>query len=230
MEIYNRAYYINTNLVLIEHYDLYEYSFNLSNGYFPIEADILFQYDSLQDSFILYRNNVIINYEYSYLARGGIFWSVIHDASGKVISGNISTIEMRYANGRDWIENYSKQFDITSIDYHSNDNYPFEFVVGLYTNEEELNQYIQSYITEETENNYWIGYVDGKTIGFTEGYQQGASESSEMTNTFTLLGGAFDSLSGIMNVNLIGGLTIGGMIGIPLAISVIVVIFKMLRK
>lgn len=78
---------------------------------------------------------------------------------------------------------------------------------------------------------YEVAYNTGFDSGYELGYNEGVnSGESGFTGTFELLGQAFGSLGNIMSVNVIGGLTIGSLIGIPLTITIVITLFKILRK
>lgn len=74
---------------------------------------------------------------------------------------------------------------------------------------------------------YDNGYADGKDVG----YELGVNASDEQfSGVFGLLGEAFGSASRLMNVSIVGGLTIGTFTMIPIAITIVISIFKLMRK
>lgn len=79
---------------------------------------------------------------------------------------------------------------------------------------------------------YSVGFSDGYDNGYAYGYQVGLTDNTtnDYDGVFTLLGSAFDSASSLMNTQFIGGLTIGAFMTIPLAITVVIAIFRLVRK
>lgn len=74
---------------------------------------------------------------------------------------------------------------------------------------------------------YASGYQSGYQKGYTDGTQ---TADGNLGGAFTLIGGAFTSISSLMDTQVIGGLTIGALVGIPLCMVAIVAIFRMLKK
>lgn len=104
-------------------------------------------------------------------------------------------------------------------------------------------QYINSY--QMTTASYeapieldWIFYDYKEMNAYEIGYTQGMDDTEaiysdynpEFSGTFTLIGQAFTSMGGILNTQVIGGLTIGALVGIPLTITIVITLFRMLRK
>ena len=92
----------------------------------------------------------------------------------------------------------------------------FEFSASLYAS----NSFISA-------TSYASGYQSGYQKGYNDGTQ---TADGNLGGAFTLIGGAFTSMSALMDTQVIGGLTIGALVGIPLCMVAIVAIFRMLKK
>lgn len=117
----------------------------------------------------------------------------------------------------------SEQGDAYTMTLYSNSTY-WGFSISLGTG-----VYDTSYGSLKT-----TYYNQGREVGYQEGYEIGKAdglvEGNSWTGPFQLIGSAFESVSSLMSVNIVGGLTIGALVGIPLTITVIITIFRIMRK
>lgn len=74
---------------------------------------------------------------------------------------------------------------------------------------------------------YEQGYENGKTAGYDEGYQVGSTGMT--SNPFNLIRNAFDSIAGILNIQVLPNLTLGVLIFTPIIVVIIIVVVKFLR-
>lgn len=127
---------------------------------------------------------------------------------------------------------------------HSSRSHSYAFITREITFELNTDyQYINSY--QMTTASYdapielgWIFYDYKEMNAYEIGYSQGMEDTDaiysdynpEFSGTFTLIGQAFTSMGGILNTQVIGGLTIGALVGIPLTITIVITLFRMLRK
>lgn len=88
-----------------------------------------------------------------------------------------------------------------------------------------FNQYRDNYSTILDEE-----YEAGYSAGYTAGYSRGQTDNSQFDGVFTMLGSAFDSAGGLLQTTIIGGISIGTFIMIPLGATILISLFKILRK
>lgn len=145
----------------------------------------------------------------------------------------------------------STYYNITNLPNANIDNFNvqlwsstgvYDMVVACgYTSE-----YYQNGYNSEYENGYSYGYElgyrdgysvnseesyqDGYDTGLRDGYDQGVNSDNDYTGVFGLLGQAFGSASDLMGVSIVGGLTIGTFTMIPIAITIVISIFRLMRK
>lgn len=121
-----------------------------------------------------------------------------------------------------------------------------EFMVqnGVYGYAAFFDSYIKLYIEDNStttsiayNNGYENGYNTGKTDGYSEGYNAGyatGNEAGKITANsnafnFTWLTTLFEGLNTIFNVEIFPNFKLWYLIGIPLIISLVVAVFKILR-
>ena len=115
-------------------------------------------------------------------------------------------------------------------------------------NEPILSDYISFYVPPYEVGTYSAGYQDGKEVGektgWQTGYNQGFDEGKEVgydqglidgenstfVGPFTLLGQAFSSTTQLLEVEVFPHVTIGALIFIPVAVTVMIAIFKMIKR
>lgn len=75
------------------------------------------------------------------------------------------------------------------------------------------------------------GYNYGYDIGYNEGYNAGytAGSTGASANPFDLLKKAFEGVASVLNINIIPGLSVGVFVFVPLAVVVIIAVFKLFR-
>lgn len=81
---------------------------------------------------------------------------------------------------------------------------------------------------------YNYGYQNGLSRGYNNGYQAGyeagvSSVTGTTSNPFDLIANAFDSIAGILDIQILPGLNLGVLIFAPLVVTIIVIIVKMFR-
>lgn len=80
-------------------------------------------------------------------------------------------------------------------------------------------------------NGYASGYLTGKRDGYVEGYNAGGgSISGETATAFDYIGGAFEVVNNILEIQVLPHITLGLCFSIPLVLTLIMVIFKMVKK
>lgn len=93
------------------------------------------------------------------------------------------------------------------------------------------------FVEIQTEGNmtYGQGYNSGYSTGYNSGYQTGyqegqAAPSDQRQNSvFDLLTGAFNAIAGILNINILPGLTLGVLLFTPVIVTIIIVVVKMIK-
>lgn len=80
-----------------------------------------------------------------------------------------------------------------------------------------------------SQNGYQTGYVDGKHDGFIQGQQSQGLEEVNAT-PFTFIGTAFNGVSSLLNIEVLPNVTLGLCFSIPLVFTLIIVMFKLIRK
>lgn len=182
-------------------------------------------------------NNQFLTLNYSVVFRPNEFifnWTLLTTTSDFNTIGitAMSMTSVRYY-GNYLTENVlndtnSESFIITNVDT----GYPVSLIFNLYY-EDYISSPSQSYTNgynDGYEEGYNVGYDYGHQVGYDNGYNVASTENGNFSGVFGLLGQAFSSTAGLYNTSVIGGLTIGGLITIPLAITCVVAIFKILRK
>lgn len=80
-------------------------------------------------------------------------------------------------------------------------------------------------------NGYASGYLTGKRDGYVEGYNAGGGAiSGETATAFDYIGGAFEVVTNILEIQVLPHITLGLCFSIPLVLTLIMVIFKMVKK
>lgn len=74
----------------------------------------------------------------------------------------------------------------------------------------------------------WANLYDAYQDGFMRGNQTSGENSTG--TAFGVIGNAFEAMASFMNTQVIGGLTIGALVGIPITVTVIIILAKWLRK
>lgn len=101
-----------------------------------------------------------------------------------------------------------------------------------------VNRYDDTYAFNllETENSdYYTGYMTGATQGEATGYQKGYDYGYQVGSThldsdpFSLISKAFNAVASVLNTQLFPGFNLGMLVFIPLLVSVIIVVVKVVH-
>ena len=78
-------------------------------------------------------------------------------------------------------------------------------------------------------NDYQEGYAFGYDTGYDDGYGQGYNVGTSNENVFSLLKHAANSIQDLLNIEVLPNISLWVLISIPLSISIILIMFKLLR-
>ena len=87
-------------------------------------------------------------------------------------------------------------------------------------------------LIETMKSNYLDGFAEGKKVGYSNGYSEGYSkgqEGSETKGFLNVFTGLFNSLGGVLNIQIFPNFTLGMMFGIPLIILCVYGVLKLFR-
>lgn len=145
--------------------------------------------------------------------------NILYGFSCTYLEGNDNVVMSYYdsTNEEEGIQSESGEAVYSISNYGNGDYWSCLIAIGRGINEDaatNLNTYY-----------YNLGYNEGYSNGLIAG---GGSES--FFGPFTLLGDAFESMASVMNVQVLGGLTIGGFVAIPLVVTIAITIFRLFRK
>ena len=82
---------------------------------------------------------------------------------------------------------------------------------------------------ENNENSYFLGYDIGHTDGYNQGYEVGFNQGSSDESVFSLLKHAANSIQDLLNIEVLPNISLWLLISIPLSISIMLIMFKLLR-
>lgn len=89
----------------------------------------------------------------------------------------------------------------------------------------------QSEYTRGVSNGYANGYANGVKVGYDQGFNaNGGNVSRETATAFDYIGGAINVVAPIMEIEVLPHITLGLCFSIPLVLTLIMVIFKMVKK
>lgn len=188
-----------------------EFSYQINNDYCVLNYYVEFSYNQF-----IYRWSIS-----SYAEDLNTISVMTESLSNLKYDGNYEIVNVQNVS----MSNY--------LNISNNDtSYPVSIIFNLYL-EDHMSGASDTF-DEAYESGYQAGYTTGynygNQVGYDNGYNVGSSANGNFTGVFGLLGQAFNSTSDLYSTSVIGGLTIGGLITIPLAITCVVAIFKILRK
>lgn len=124
---------------------------------------------------------------------------------------------MRYKNSNSGL---SLQTNIRNGGLDSNGVYYWQLTTSWANDNYKTITFISSLNEYET---YFLNNMNNLTIG------GGLSSGGSVFDVFTLLGNAFSSFTSLFNVAILPSITIGVLVAIPLVVSLIILLFKMIK-
>lgn len=142
-------------------------------------------------------------------------------------------------------------YDFSVVKTQNNTNYKSDALilrgenVNLYNNVLQLADFTGNNVTISYGTPYYDyglmmydnGYGNGNANGFTNGYDTGYADGLKMggvdglsANGFNYLGKAFESVSSILNIEVLPHITLGLCFSIPLVIVLIMTIFRLIKR
>ena len=79
------------------------------------------------------------------------------------------------------------------------------------------------------QDGYDFGYDTGYDDGYGKGYDVGFNQGSSNEGVFSMLKHAANSLQDLMNIEVLPNISLWLLISIPLSITIILIMFKLLR-
>lgn len=92
---------------------------------------------------------------------------------------------------------------------------------------------VQGLLNDEYSRGYSSGYANGYVQGNQDGYIIGFNSNGgtpETANAFSYIGNAFEVVSNVMSLEILPHVTLGLAFSIPLVFTLIMVVFKLVRK
>lgn len=88
--------------------------------------------------------------------------------------------------------------------------------------------YLDDYdYSQDINNAYTRGYNEGERVGYEQGYQEGTQDNPEYN--FSWLKNAFSAINELFNIEIIPGLKLSYLIGIPLMLELVLFILRLLN-
>lgn len=86
-------------------------------------------------------------------------------------------------------------------------------------------------IYESWETAYETGYTNGYGNGYGDGYADGYNQTDSNTaNAFGYIGQAFEAVSNVLAIQVLPHITLGLVFSIPLTFTLIILVFKLVKK
>lgn len=82
---------------------------------------------------------------------------------------------------------------------------------------------------ENNENSYYIGYNIGYDDGYNNGYNTGFNQAQSTDNVFSILKKGVNAINDLLNIEVLPNVSLWLLMSIPLSISMMVIMFKLLR-
>lgn len=216
--LYTNSLYFQSNIYNMQLYfdniTQAQYDNIISNGIYYIDISL----NSPTINYV-FQNNSTLNFNYTYQTTYNLYFK------GQKISGT-----------RDYV--YTKTHSL----YYSLVNYDSESRAKiLYKNNENLQPveeyhainccknrwYMEEYdYSQDIDNAYVRGYNKGYSTGYDEGYDEGTSDNPSYN--FSWLKGTFSAINELFNIEIIPGLKLSYLLGIPLLLELIVFILRLL--
>ena len=108
-------------------------------------------------------------------------------------------------------------------------NYKFDVITILLEQNFRFINVMKHNDISDYQEGYAIGYNTGYNDGYSQGYGVGFNEGSSDENVFSMLKHAANSIQDILNIEVLPNISLWLLISIPLSISIMLIMFKLLR-